>query len=265
MFAMSTIAILGLGEAGRIYARGLRRAGAHVRGFDLSPTVPDLEIDRARTAAEASEGADVVLSLVGAQAAAEVAASALPVLTPTAVYADLNTASPQIKRTIGALAAARGVPMADVAVLAPVPREGYRTQLLASGPGADALAARLRPLDVPIVPIGAAVGDAARLKLLRSVFMKGLAALVIEGTTAAREFGADDWLRDQIAQELGPDGRALVDRLIEGTHQHAPRRHEEMLDSLAVLDEAGQPADMTRATLAWLERIIAEGPDAAAS
>jgi len=261
---MSTIAILGLGEAGRIYARGLRSAGAHVRGYDPAPAGGGLDIDRARTAAEAARGADVVLSLVGAHAAAEVAASALPALSPSAVYADLNTASPQIKRTIGALAAARGVPMADVAVLAPVPREGYHTHLLASGPGADALAARLRPLDVPIVPIGADVGDAARLKLLRSVFMKGLAALVIEGTTAARSLGAEAWLHEQIAHELGPDGRALVGRLIDGTHRHASRRRDEMIDALAVLDETRQPADMTRATLAWLERIVAEHQDAAA-
>ncbi len=31
---MTTIAILGLGEAGRLYARGLREAGAEVRGYD---------------------------------------------------------------------------------------------------------------------------------------------------------------------------------------------------------------------------------------
>ena len=31
---MTRIAVLGLGEAGRRYARGLARAGAEVRGFD---------------------------------------------------------------------------------------------------------------------------------------------------------------------------------------------------------------------------------------
>ncbi|MEQ6897005.1 DUF1932 domain-containing protein [Microbacterium sp. KR10-403] len=262
---MSTIAVLGLGEAGRIYARGLIDAGVRVRGYDQSAHLTLPGIDRARTAAEAADGAEVVLSLVGAHASADIAAAALPAVGTAAVYADLNTASPRVKQEIGALAVTQGVAMADVAVLAPVPRAGIRTPLLASGPGAETLADRLRPLDVPIVPMHAAVGEAARLKLLRSVFMKGLAALVVEGTTAARAVGAEDWLRAQIAGELGPDGDALIDRLIDGTYRHAHRRRDEVADALAMLEGDGDPADMTRATLSWFERIIDDEGDAAAS
>ena len=87
--------------------------------------------------------------------------------------------------------------------------------------------------------------------------MKGLAALVIEGVGAARAVGAEEWLRAQMAGELGPDGRALVDRVIDGTYRHAARREHEVRDALAAIEEAGQPADMTRATLAWFERINA--------
>ena len=106
-------------------------------------------------------------------------------------------------------------------------------------------------------------GEAARLRLLRSVFMKGLATLIVEGVGAARAVGAEDWLRGQMAQELGPDGAALVDRLIDGTHRHAVRREHEMRDALAALEATGQPADMTRATLAWFERLVAEAGPAA--
>ena len=111
---------------------------------------------------------------------------------------------------------------------------------------------------MPLVVIDGPAGEAARLRLLRSVFMKGLATLIVEGVGAARAVGAEDWLRGQMAQELGPDGAALVDRLIEGTHRHAVRREHEMRDALAALEATGQPADMTRATLAWFERLVAE-------
>jgi 3-hydroxyisobutyrate dehydrogenase-like beta-hydroxyacid dehydrogenase len=178
-----------------------------------------------------------------------------------AIYADLNTAAPELKQEIAALAAAHRIAMADVAVLAPVPRAGHRTELLASGPGAAALQGRLGPLGVPLVVIDGPAGEAARLRLLRSVFMKGLAALVIEGVGAARAVDAEPWLREQLAHELGPDGAALVDRLIEGTYTHALRREHEVQDALAVLDAAGQPAEMTRATLATLRRIVAEQGD----
>jgi len=137
-------------------------------------------------------------------------------------------------------------------------RAGHRTALLASGPGARAFAARMAPFDMPVEVVDGAVGEAARLRLLRSMFMKGLAALVLEGLGAARAAGAEDWLRTQMAAELGPDGAALVDRLVEGSSQHAVRREHEVRAALSALESSGQPADMTRATLAWFERLVAE-------
>ena len=254
---MTTIAILGLGEAGQLYARGLRAAGADVRGYDPFHDRRDPEIRQVPTLDAAVHGADVVLSLVGGAAALPAAMQALPHAAGGTVFADLNTAAPAVKEQIAAEAERRGVPMADVAILAPVPRAAARTELLASGPGAPALAELLRPFGVPIEVLEAGAGEAARLRLLRSVFMKGLAALVIEGVGAARAVGAEEWLRDQMAGELGPDGRALVDRVIDGTYRHAVRREHEVRDALAAIEEAGQPADMTRATLAWFQRINA--------
>lgn len=255
---MTTIAILGLGEAGRLYARGLLQAGAEVRGYDPHHVLDDPEVRQLDDLAAALAEAEVVVSLVGGQAAASVARDALPLLPASAVYADLNTAAPELKQEVGALAAARGIAMADVAVLAPVPRAAHRTPLLASGAGAATLVERLAPFGVPITVIEGGPGEAARLRLLRSVFMKGLAALVIEADTAAQTVAADGWLRGQMAAELGPDGEALIERLIAGTHQHAVRRAQEVREALSTLEVTGTPADMTRATLAWLERIAAD-------
>lgn len=255
---MTTIAVLGLGEAGRRYARGLAHAGAEVRGFDPAHDLGDPDVPQFATLADALAGADVALSLVTGHAAASVAREALPHVAEGAVYADLNTAAPELKQRIARLAADRGLTMADVAVLAPVVRAGHRTPLLASGPGAREFAARVGPFEVPVDVVDGDAGEAARLRLLRSVFMKGLAALVLEGLGASRAVGAEDWLRAQMAQELGPDGAALIDRLVDGSITHAVRREHEVRAALAALEASGQPADMTRATLAWFERLVAE-------
>ena len=61
-----------------------------------------------------------------------------------------------------------------------------------------------------------------------------------------------------MAEELGPDGAELVDRLVEGSAKHAVRREHEVRAALAALEASGRPADMTRATLAWFERLVAE-------
>lgn len=259
--AMTTIAILGLGEAGRTFARGLARAGADVRGFDPHHEPQLAGVTQESELAAAVASADAVLSLVHGAIAADVAADVLPLMPPGAVYADLNTTSPEIQTEIAARARSANVPMADVAVLAPVHRDEHRTPLLASGDGAIALAGLLRPLGASIEVIDGEAGEASRRKLLRSMFMKGLAALVLEGLGAARAVGSEDWLREQMAIELGPGGGDLVDRLVEGTRRHAVRREHEVRAALDVIEDSGQPADMTRATLAWFERIVRDAND----
>ncbi|WP_458040975.1 MULTISPECIES: NAD(P)-binding domain-containing protein [Bacteria] len=258
---MTRIAIIGLGEAGRLYAAGLAGAHAEVRGFDPyqdTRTTPGTVVDQRDSLADAIDGADVVLSLVGASAAIEVATGTIPLLGAQTIYADLNTTAPEVKQQIAQRAERAGVRMADVAVLAPVPRDGHLTDLLASGEGAEGFVALMAPFGMPLTVVPGAAGEAARMKLLRSIFMKGLAALVIESLGAARVSGSEGWLRDRIAQELGEGGAALVERLISGSYEHAPRREQEVRASLAELEASGQPADMTRATLAWFERILAE-------
>ncbi|MER7798338.1 NAD(P)-binding domain-containing protein [Microbacterium sp. NPDC096154] len=253
---MIRIAVMGLGEAGARYARGLAEAGAEVTGFDPFVDVAGSGIRQCARLDECVEGADVVLSLVGARASVDAARDAAPRMDAGALLADLNTASPETKRHVASVAAASGVAVADVAVLAPVPRAGHRTPLLASGEAAAVFAERMRPFGVPVDVVAGGIGDAARLKLLRAMFMKGVAALVLEGLEAARATGAEAWLRGQIASELGPDGEAVVQRLVTGTYTHAERREREMRDAIGLLDQWGTPADMTRATHAWLRRIV---------
>ncbi|MFG6444802.1 DUF1932 domain-containing protein [Microbacterium sp. P07] len=255
---MTEIAVIGLGEAGRLYARGFSAAGAEVRGYDLRPRLASGE--QVERLADAVEGAELVISLVGAASAEDVAAQVFSRVKPPVIFADFNTASPELKGRIARMGADHGIDVADVAVLAPVPRAAERTPLLASGPAAPRLAGMLRPLGAPIDVLDGGVGEAARMKLLRSIFTKGLATLAIETLTAARAAGAEEWVRAQMASELGAEGPALLERFVAGTYQHAERREHEVRDVLAELDSTGQPADMTRGTLAWFERILADRP-----
>lgn len=253
------IAVLGLGEAGAIYARGLAERGADVVGFDPVVAEPPTGVTRLSSIADAVADADLVLSLVGSSAADEVLSTALPGMPATAAFADFNTAAPGHKRVLATRAVEAGIPFADVAVMAPVPRAGIETELFASGDGAEAAADALAGYGLPIRVVGADAGDAAGLKLVRSVFMKGLAGLVFESLAAAEKIGATEEVRAQLAGELGPDGDALVQRLLDGTRSHAVRREHEMTDTRAFLAELGTPGWMTDGTLAWLRALQQTG------
>jgi 3-hydroxyisobutyrate dehydrogenase-like beta-hydroxyacid dehydrogenase len=251
------VTVLGLGEAGSLYAAGLSARGAVVTGFDPYVTTAPDGVRLAADAGDAARDADIVVSLVGASAAPGVARSVLPAMTRDTVYADMNTAAPDEKRRLADEAAAAGVQFADVAIMAPVPRAAELTPLLVSGPGASTLAASWGDLGIPVTTVGPEAGAAAGLKLLRSVFMKGLAALVFESVTAGERVGAGEWIRQELAGELGPDGADLVERLISGTRQHAERREHEMQDVQSYLTSLGTPSWMTSATIEWLQAIAA--------
>ncbi len=248
-------AVLGLGEAGGRYAADLAAAGLQVSGYDPAPVATPPGVLRAGSAAAAAAGCDLVIGLTGPRAAPSAAAEAAHAMRAGGCYADFNSASAADKRALERVVAAAGIMMADVAVLAPVGRSGAATPLLASGPGAAFLAGAIRPFGAPVDVLAEPVGAAADRKLLRSVFMKGLAAAALEAAAAGRAAGCEQWVKDQMSAELGPGGSALVERLIEGSAMHAARRIAEVEASRAVLRELGVPADVCEAALSWLHRL----------
>ena len=198
-------------------------------------------------------GADVVLSANAASASVAAAESAVAALGDDAVYADLNTSSPAVKQTLAAIAGER---FADVALLGPVPDTGLRTPALASGPAAEAFAAALQPLGMPVEVVSDRAGDAAEMKLLRSVFMKGLAASAIESLEAAERSRHDVWLRGEIADVIG---EPLLDRLLEGSRRHAARRVEEMDAARELLLDLGIEPRVAIASAALLSALAEVG------
>ena len=223
--------MLGLGEAGGRIAADLVAAGCAVRGWDparrpagIPNADSDLERGPRRRRRPQRQHAAVALD-----AAVRVAGE----LGRDTLYADLNTSSPQLKRE---LAEVLPVPFADVALIGVVPSFGLATPALASGAGAERFAELFRPLGMPVEVVGSRPGDAAGLKLLRSVFMKGMAAAAIESLEAAKAAGVEDRVHADIAAVIG---EPLLERLLSGSRLHAARRTDEMRAAAAYLEELG--------------------------
>jgi len=249
-------AVLGLGEAGAIFARDLAAAGCIVRGFDVtSIKEPPAGVAIVVDVAEAVHDADLVLSLTTAAGAPTAASAARAHLAPGTVYADLNAASPRRKAEVAEIL--DGILFADVALLAPVARKGLGTPAIVAGSGARRYAELLTPFGAVLDVLDEPAGVAAGRKLLRSVFMKAIAASVLESLAAGRAAGSEQWVRDQIIAELDSGGAGLVERLVTGTAAHAGRRLHEMEDTRDYLRELGAPDDMTNATIVWLSAICA--------
>jgi 3-hydroxyisobutyrate dehydrogenase-like beta-hydroxyacid dehydrogenase len=240
------VALLGLGEAGSEIATDLVAAGADVRGYDPKVAVPDGVAARVDEA-DAVRDADLVLSVNSAHDAVPALVNALPGLRPATAWADLNTASPQVKAALVETLEGRDVPVADVALMAPVPGRGLRTPMVVSGDGASRYAELLAGLGIEVAVLPGPAGAAISRKLLRSVFYKGLAAAVVEALRAAEAAGCADWLRSNISAELAAFDERTVNRLVDGTHRHARRRADEMSAAADQLTGLGVPARIATA------------------
>jgi 3-hydroxyisobutyrate dehydrogenase-like beta-hydroxyacid dehydrogenase len=251
------IAVLGFGEAGSLIARDLVAAGAVVRGFDPKVPAPG-GVTAAGSDAEAVTGAELVLSVNSADEAVAALTASVDALGPSAVWADLNTASPSVKRRLAELGREHGVQVTDIAMMAPVPGNGLCVPMLASGDAAEQVAATLRGYGADIEVLDGPAGLAATRKLLRSVFYKGMAASIVEALEAARAAGLEDWLRPHIAEDLAKADASTVERIVTGTRRHAVRRGHEMAAAAGMLTDLGVQPIMADASRALHERLAEE-------
>ncbi|MCI9888783.1 NAD(P)-dependent oxidoreductase [Micrococcales bacterium 31B] len=249
------VGIIGLGEAGRLYAEGLAAQGHTLIGFDPAVTGDVPHVALLGSAAEVAAQADLTIVLTGAAVTERVAHDIVGHLREGSVYADFTTASPTLMRRVAQLVEPTGALFADVAILGPVLVQGAATPLMVSGPGAPTVQSVLEAAGAAVELIDGAPGDATAHKLVRSVLMKNLASVVIEAMEAGRKVGCENWIRAQIAQQLAGDSIATIERFERGTRLHASRRAHEMESVVGYLAEHGAHSDMSEACRRQLERL----------
>ena len=249
-----TLALIGFGEAGSTFA------GA--AGWQAAAAVWDLRADRRAaaagsglqatdSAAEALVGAPLVLSLVTADQALAAARDYAPLLAPGALWCDMNSVAPGTKRAAAAAVRAAGARYVDVAVLAPVHPARLAVPLLLAGEAADAAAEALSATGFTrIRTVGAEVGRASAIKMIRSVMVKGLEALTAEMMLAAEAAGVtDEVLASLDASDKAQPWAARAAYNIERMVTHGLRRAAEMEDSARTLADLGVEPVMTHGTV----------------
>lgn len=264
MMDQPLIAIVGLGEVGSAFAAGLLERGilpkvasrpsrraeeSAVRlGMPLSHDIP-------ATVANAT----IILLTITGDGLHEVVESIATSLKQNAILADMTAAAPSKVVAAAGLLGDGASRFVDVAIMGAVSLYGMGTPLLASGPAAPRFAATMTSLGFNVsAREGSAIGDASRLKLLRSIFAKGLDAVVIESMLAAEALG----LRDDLVLLLSDfDQRPLrdhIDMYLRTHSQHAARRLVEMELAETQLKDINLPSLTTRAAIERYRRTVCQ-------
>lgn len=241
------VAILGLGEAGRTFASAFLEADWSVHGYDPGPVDTPVGVIRESSIPDAVAHADLTLSFTTARFAVDAAREAAPALGADSLYVDLNAATPSIKAAASeAIGSAEG--FVDGAVLGSVLQFGAGVHILLSGGDAERASTFIRQVGAQTDVVGSAIGAASQRKLIRSVFVKSLAALLAETMDAARTSGDETWLKHQVAEWL-TNGTETIERLDHTTRLHAERRSHELVDSLSVLNTLGVQSSVVAGAL----------------
>lgn len=233
------LAFIGFGEAGQAFAAGLREEGVRdVAAWDilfpeqagarLKDAAARIGVRVAGSAADAVGDADWVISAVTAASSLEAARSAKDHVSGRQFYLDINSVSPGRKQETASLlnGLARYV---DVAVMAPVHPARHKTPLLLAGPDAEALEPSLTANGMSASLAGPVVGDAASIKMVRSVMVKGLEALTLECFTAAARAGVVGQVVASLAKSYpGLDWPKMAAYVVERMANHGTRRAAEV-------------------------------------
>ncbi|MGN7313068.1 DUF1932 domain-containing protein [Alkalicoccobacillus gibsonii] len=255
------IGFLGFGEAAFELSTGLKEEGLQsIQAFDVmaddetfGPKIKDraqrVGIELKTTLTELVTDIEVLFVAVPASKALEVSKNVRDQRNGnTFLYVDVSASTPKVKQDIEAGLTEDGIAFVDAAMLGPLPVYKHKVPISVSGNGTDELIAKMEPYHMNITPVGKRAGDASAVKLIRSVFMKGLVGLYLETLEASEAFNVSEEVLSSLENTM--DSHSFIDtlnRLVTGSAVHAERRAFELSGSIEMLQEAGINANLTQA------------------
>lgn len=263
------LGFIGFGEAAFSICKGLKlNSASEIYVFDvmlqddkLRPIIQqkaeDIGVGLKMSLSDLIEQCEFILCATSAKVALTIAQDAVRSLRTGKIYADLNSASPTIKRKIGTIIEDSGALFVDCAIMEIVSPLLHKVPISASGKGAAVFVDSLNKMGMNVRYINDLSGSASSLKMFRSIFMKGMTALLIEALLAAYKTGVCDDVFASISQTIREnDLTTLTNLLLNRTAIGADRRISEMEDAETTLRELDLPAFVTHGTiqrLQWLK------------
>ena len=255
------IGFIGYGEAAYNISLGLGKEGLTgicatdammdhpVMGAQVHSRAQQAGVTLLPTNQEVAQWADVIFAAVPSSFTMDVCNDIKSVLRPGQLYVDVSASTPAVKEAIWDAVRDTGVLFVDAAMLGSLPKDKHQVPITASGNGAEQFRDRMTPWGMKITLAGEKAGAASAIKLVRSIFMKGIASLMIDMLQAADAYGVSDEVVASVAKSMdGIPFTSHLNRLVTGTALHCTRRAAELKGSVAMQEEAGLSPEMTLAS-----------------
>jgi 3-hydroxyisobutyrate dehydrogenase-like beta-hydroxyacid dehydrogenase len=247
------IAFIGFGELANGLVKGLKTEGlSHIKVYDklmnhdsesgkmLRNNAKALGVTIAEKMEDLVPGTEIIFSTVTPKNALTAAKGISGYLKSGVIYADLNSCTPNLKKQCFAEIKRSGADYVDVGVVGGISLQGHRIPCFVCGEMASKLKKKMSPYGMNLEVVDAPIGTAALIKMLRSVVLKGIEALMLEMFMAAQEYGLEDAMMKSIAGTFNRGDFEKYSDMLMTTHGlHAGRRCDETEMILETIKEVG--------------------------
>ena len=264
------IGFIGFGEVASIFSKEMSNKGAEIRIYDvLISQKGGLEIIKKRISSdnikinslkEVIIKSDYILSTIPSQFARNVAKECAKNLKPNKVYVDLNSTSPFVKIEVSKTIQSSKADFVEGAILGAVGVTGSKTRILTTGEKGKEVAEIFNNLGLNVSYYSSEIGKASMFKMLRSIFSKGLEALILECLIAGKKAGIEKDLWDDITDFMSKKPFDQIAANWIKTHALAyERRYHEIVQIVETMKKIGVEPIVTSGTEAFFKRSLSLG------
>jgi 3-hydroxyisobutyrate dehydrogenase-like beta-hydroxyacid dehydrogenase len=254
------IGFIGFGEVGRTFSQEMKTQGAELYSYDVVNKKPENWITFLSLPA-LIRGCDIILSTVSTHVAIEVAQEAAKYLTFGKIYADMNSTSAGVKNKIAEIIEPSTADFIEGAILSAVGEAGPKASILVSGERGEEFSKLMNQMGlINVKYFSAKVGEASQVKMIRSVFSKGIECLLLEMLISGRRAGVAEYVWKDIVDFMTKNPFDKVAENWIKTHPLAcERRYHEMVQVVETLEEIGVDPLITRGTQEFFRRSVEMG------
>jgi 3-hydroxyisobutyrate dehydrogenase-like beta-hydroxyacid dehydrogenase len=264
------IGFIGFGEVASIFSKEMSNKGAEIRVYDILISQKNgLEIIGNRilnnniqinSLKEVIINSDYIISTVHSQFAKNVAKECAQYLKPNNFYIDLNSTSPFVKIEISRIIESSKADFVEGAILGAVGITGPKTHALTTGGKGKEVAEIFTNLGLNFSYYSPEIGKASMFKMLRSIFSKGIEAILLEFLIAGKKAGMEKDLWKDIISFLSEKSFDKIAANWMQTHALAyERRYHEITQVVETMKELGIEPIMTSGTQAFFRRSLSLG------
>lgn len=261
------IGLIGFGEVGQVLAKGMRERGFMVIASDprfacesetLREVTDQLGVVKAKDIASMGAIVTSAFMLVPSGVSSEVVKEFSAHMRKGTKFFDFSTSSPSQKKESAFHITGAGGTYTDVSIMGTVASEGFKVPLLMAGPEAEAVNELFVELGLNAKVLSSEVGAAASVKMLRSIFMKGIEALIFETMLTAEQYGVRDEVMASVASTFEKNEfKDLAETLMKTHILHRERRKKEVEECMALMRDAGLKPLVTEGVVHFFEASVA--------